>query len=61
MNKLVWNPTTKSLAIQWNTKYHEVNQEMYWGRFGPGSGASPTLMGHKEGGEPELVVVTDGA
>ena len=33
---------------------------MYWGRFGPGSGASPTLMGHKGDGTAEYVVITDG-
>ena len=33
----------------------------YWGRFGPGSGSSPTLGGDLRGtGKADYVVVTDG-
>ena len=61
MCKALWNAVDKSIAIQWTTKYHDVEPSIYWGRFGPGSGSSPTLMGTKDDGLPEYVVITDGA
>lgn len=51
MNKVRWNGQQRELHYEWATKYHEQNQDTYWGRFGPGSGSSPTLMGHKGDGE----------
>jgi hypothetical protein len=60
MNKVRWSGDTKQLTLEWSTKYHDKEPEMYWGRFGPGSGASPTLMGHAGDGESEYVVITDG-
>ena len=60
MNKVRWNGDLKTLVLEWSTQYHAKEPEMYWGRFGPGSGASPTLMGHKGDGEAEYVVITDG-
>ena len=61
MNKIRWNAASKTLSLDWSTKYHQANQEMYWGRFGPGSGSSPTLMGHVGNGEAQYVVITDGS
>ena len=32
-----------------------------WGRLGPGSGSSPTLMGNRNNtGSPNFVTITDG-
>lgn len=47
MNKAQWDVKSKNVTLIWSTRYHDVEQEIYWGRFGPGSGASPTLMGDK--------------
>jgi len=59
MNKVNWNG--KNLTLNWSTKYHNEEPPTYWGRFGPGSGSSPSLMGDLDNGNPELVVITDGA
>jgi len=61
MNKVRWNATDKTLKLEWSNKYHDKNQEFYWGRFGPGSGSSPSLMGHVGNGEAQYVVITDGS
>ena len=61
MCKAQWDGEDKSLTLQWATKYHDVEPSIYWGRFGPGSGSSPTLMGTQENGLPEYVVITDGS
>ena len=61
MNKVRWAGRDKPLTLEWQNKYHDKNQETYWGRFGPGSGSSPSLMGHKGNGEAEFVVITDGS
>jgi hypothetical protein len=61
MNKIRWNATEKTLKLEWSNKYHDKNQEFYWGRFGPGSGSSPSLMGHVGNGEAQYVVITDGS
>ena len=58
MCKVNWDKATTKITLTWATKYHETNQLTYWGRFGPGSGSSPSLMG-KDGAE--YVVITDGS
>ena len=61
MCKAHWNATAMTLTLEWANQYHAVEPSIYWGRFGPGSGSSPTLMGKTEDGLPKYVVITDGS
>ena len=61
MCKVQWSGANKSFKLRWSNQYHAVEPSIYWGRFGPGSGSSPTLMGRTKDGLPEYVVITDGA
>ena len=58
INKLSIAKTQLKLEVVWNTQYHEQEQELYWGRFGPGSGSSPTIASI---GEEKFIVITDGS
>ena len=61
MNNVHWDPVKKAISLTWSTPYHDKEMPTYWGRFGPGSGSSPTLGGDLRGtGKADYVVVTDG-
>lgn len=56
--KVEWSSVDKSLKLAWASRYHQKVEATYWGRFGPGSGSSPSLMGKDDA---EYVVITDGS
>jgi hypothetical protein len=58
MNRLQWDPLTRTISSSWSTEYGTGNDDWYYGRLGPGAGTSPTISGPS--GEPEYVVITDG-
>jgi hypothetical protein len=58
MNRLQWDPLTRTISGSWSTEYGSGNDEWFYGRLGPGAGTSPTISGPS--GEPEYVVITDG-
>lgn len=58
MNRLQWDPLTRTITLSWSTEYGNGHDEWFYGRLGPGAGTSPTISGPS--GEPEYVVITDG-
>lgn len=50
--------TDLKLNITWSTQYAEKEGEVYWGRFGPGSGSSPSIVSIDS---KKYIVITDGA
>ena len=56
--RIQWTARTRKLTLDWNTPYGTGKDQWYWGRLGPGSGTSPTIVGPQ--GEPEFVVINDG-
>lgn len=58
MTKLRWDLETRTISSVWATDYGSGGDPWYYGRIGPGSGTSPTLMGPN--GAAELVVIGDG-
>lgn len=55
-HRLQWDGV--GLRISWSAPYSDGRDPWFYGRLGPGSGSSPTVVG--PAGQPELVVITDG-
>ena len=56
--KLHWDLASQTISTEWITDYGEGKDDWYYGRIGPGSGTSPTLMGPS--GVAEYIVIADG-
>ena len=58
INRLQWDVSTKSIKLDWSTKYSDGKDDWFWGRLGPGSGTSPTIVGVNQ--VPKYVTICDG-
>eukprot|EP00052_Salpingoeca_macrocollata_P027040 m.255010 g.255010 ORF g.255010 m.255010 type:complete len:295 (+) comp22683_c0_seq1:536-1420(+) len=56
LHAVVWKNTTQTLSVLWSANYSTGQDPWFYGRLGPGSGSSPTVMGTQH----DIVVITDG-
>ena len=58
LSKLHWDFDTLTISEDWLTDYGNGHDEWFFGRLGPGAGASPTIVGPN--GFAEFCVISDG-
>ena len=58
ITRLTWDLSTLTIKSDWRSDYGSGSDPWFYGRLGPGSGTSPSIMGPE--GLPEYVVITDG-